>query len=98
MVMTIEAHPTTWVKLHGHRAPQLAADALIQAVRANDEQKILELDGLLRAIDVMLVGGPDAQERGREHRTIRADPAGLGRHRRARPNSRRLLVAAVRRR
>jgi hypothetical protein len=55
--MSIETEGAAWIRLHGHRAPQLLVDALVQAVRAKDEQKMHEIDGLLRAVDTMIAAG-----------------------------------------
>ena len=56
-VMTIEADAVAQIKLHGHEAPQSIVDALVQAIRVGDEQKILELDRLLQAVELALGDG-----------------------------------------
>lgn len=55
--MSIETEGAAWIRLHGHRGPQLLVDALVQAARAKDEQKMREIDGLLRAVDTMMASG-----------------------------------------
>lgn len=65
--MSIETEGAAWIRLHGHRAPQLLVDALVQAVRAKDEQKMHEIDALLQAVDTMMAAGEAAVTTGPEN-------------------------------